>query len=190
MPKTIDEQKVFRVVMKILMSRGYDRATTKEIASRAGINEVTLFRKFGNKMGLFEQAILNQLEDTPLNHLEYTGSLALDLTKMVEAYIETNDLHGDIIPIILLELPRNPDLRGSIGVALNNLSLGIGIISQYQDQGLLKKEEPLATLGALFGPIMINKMMHRAHFNWPTPKIVPHEYVDSFLTGRQPDKNP
>ena len=52
MPKIIDETKIFNATMNFFMSLGYDRATTKEIADIAGVNEVTLFRKYGSKAGL------------------------------------------------------------------------------------------------------------------------------------------
>jgi AcrR family transcriptional regulator len=38
-------------------SKGFSGATTKEIAERAGVNEVTLFRLFENKAGLFDAVL-------------------------------------------------------------------------------------------------------------------------------------
>lgn len=185
MPKVIDETKIFSAAINILMSLGYDGATTKEIADIAGVNEVTLFRKYGSKAGLFEKAIEHQLADTPLNKLVYTGDIEADLLVILEAYIETNERYGDIIPIILLELPRNPDLQSSVNTPLNNLQSATKIIQKYQKQGLLKKEAPLATLSALMGPIMINQMFRHASLDLPIPPIDPQVHVDYFLNGRK-----
>jgi AcrR family transcriptional regulator len=42
--------------------RGYAGASTKEIAQRAEVAEVLLFRHFGNKAGLFDEAVLDPFE--------------------------------------------------------------------------------------------------------------------------------
>ncbi len=57
MPKVVDETRIFTATMDRLMAHGYDGATTREIAAAAGINEVTLFRRYGSKAGLVERAI-------------------------------------------------------------------------------------------------------------------------------------
>jgi len=185
MPKVIDETKIFAAALDILMSLGYDRATTRDIADIAGVNEVTLFRKYGSKAGLLEKAVTHHLSDTPLNKLVYTGELEDDLLAIVRAYVETNQTYGDIIPIILIELPRNPDLMESINTPWQNIQEIVKIIQKYQKQGLLKSEAPLTTLSALMGPIMINQMFRHANLNFPVPAIDLETYVDSFLNGRK-----
>jgi len=185
MPKIIDETKIFNAAMNILMSLGYDGATTKEIADIAGVNEVTLFRKYGSKAGLFEKAIEHRLTDAPLTNVTYTGNLETDLLAIVEAYVQTNEAYGDIIPIILLELPRNPDLQKSIDTPWKNLQGIFNIIQEYQKLGLLKNESPFGTVSALMGPIMINQMFRHAYLDFPDSAIDPQVHVDAFLNGRR-----
>lgn len=43
--------------------RGYARSTTREIADRAGVAEVLIFRKFGSKANLFAEAALLPMVD-------------------------------------------------------------------------------------------------------------------------------
>lgn len=185
MPKVIDETKIFTAVMDIFMSLGYDGATTKEIADIAGVNEVTLFRKYGNKAALFEKAIAHQRSDTPLDKVVYTGELEADLLAIVQAYIETNERYGDIIPILLIELPRNPDLQGSLNTPWQNLQTIIQIIQKYQDQGNLKNEPPFTTISALLGPIMIQQMFQHANLSLSVPGLEPQAHVTAFLQGRK-----
>ena len=185
MPKVIDETKIFNAALDILVSHGYEGATTQKIAEIAGVNEVTLFRKYGSKAGLFEKVIQHQFSDTPLNKLVYTGDLDADLLAIVEAYMETNETYGQIIPVLLIELPRNPDLQGSFNTPWKNIQEIIKIILKYQKQGLLKNETPLSSLSALIGPIMISQMFRRANPHLPTPAIDPQAHVDSFLHGRK-----
>ena len=185
MPKVIDEATVFRTVIDMLVSHGYEGATTQKIADMAGVNEATIFRKYGSKAGLFEKVIEHQFSDTPLNKLVYTGDLEADLLAIVEAYIETNETYGQIIPVLLIELPRNPDLQGSFNTPWKNIQEIIKIVQKYQKQGVLKNEDPLASLSALIGPIMVAQMFRRATPNLPAPVIDPQEHVDTFLNGRK-----
>jgi len=185
MPKVIDETKIFSAALDILVSHGYEGATTQKIADIAGVNEVTLFRKYGSKAGLFEKVIEHQLADTPLNKLVYTGELEADLLAIVEAYVETNETHGNIIPLLLIEMPRYPDLQGSFNTPWKNLQEIIKIIQKYQKQRQLKNESPLVCLIALIGPILVSQMLRHANLNLPVPSLDSQAHVDSFLLGRK-----
>ena len=48
------EEKIIAATFDILQREGVQRATTKRIASEAGVNEVTIFRKFKTKKNLIE----------------------------------------------------------------------------------------------------------------------------------------
>jgi AcrR family transcriptional regulator len=185
MPKVVDESRVFKVAIDQLMARGYDGATTRDISAAAGINEVTLFRRYGSKAGLIERAIASRLADTPLNRLVYTGDLEADLVSVVRAYLLTNEAHGDIIPIVLIEMPRHPDLRSSMGVPWNNLQGVVGIIQRYQERGRLERESPLTTISSLLGPVMISQMFRRANLELEAPTVDPQAHVEAFLRGRE-----
>jgi AcrR family transcriptional regulator len=185
MPKVIDETEIFKAALAMLVAQGYEGATLQKIADLAGINEVTLFRRYGNKAGLFEMVINDRLAATPLSKLVYTGDLEADLLTMLEAYLATNEAVGDFVPIIFVELPRNPDLQGSFIALKNNIGNLIAIIRRYQQQGLLKDESPFASLGALIGPILVHQMARRANFGLPVPAIDAREHVDAFLHGRK-----
>ncbi len=185
MPKVIDELRIFKAALEMLASHGYKGATTQKIAARAGVNEVTLFRRYGSKAGLLEKVIDHQLSDTPLNKLVYTGDLEADLLAIVKAYIDTNQRYGDIVPILLVELSLNPDLQGSFSTPWKNIQVIVKIIQEYQRQGLLKDESPLVSLSALIGPIMVSQMFRRANLNLPVPALDPQDHVGCFLRGRK-----
>jgi len=187
MPKVIDESKIFSAALEILIAHGYEGATTQKIAEIAGVNEVTLFRKFGSKAGLFTKVIDSQLSDTPLNNLRYTGDLQADLLAIVKAYIKTNERHGNIIPILLIEMPRYLDLQESFNTPLKNLQGIIKIIQKYQKQGELKNESPLSSLTALIGPILVSQMIRHANLKLPVPALDPQAHVEAFLSGRNTD---
>ena len=64
MPKRIDEDKLFGATVTVFAESGYRSTTTQEIAKRAGVNEVTLFRRYGDKASLINAALTHVLADT------------------------------------------------------------------------------------------------------------------------------
>ena len=43
------EEKIIEATFRILQKEGVKKATTKKIAAEAGVNEITIFRKFKRK---------------------------------------------------------------------------------------------------------------------------------------------
>ena len=121
MPKIINEDEVFRAVIGLLITRGYERTTTSEMAAAANMHEATLFRKYGSKVGLIERAIEHQLSTTPMSKLAYSGDLRADLMMILEAYMATVETHGEIMPMILVEIPRHPELKNTLQTPLANI---------------------------------------------------------------------
>jgi AcrR family transcriptional regulator len=65
------EEKILTATFNIIQKEGVQKATTKKIAAEAGVNEVTIFRKFENKKNLIEATkdyymakLLSKLEET------------------------------------------------------------------------------------------------------------------------------
>jgi AcrR family transcriptional regulator len=50
-------ERIVRAFLKLAAERGIDRTTTREVAEVAGVNEVTIFRRFGDKQRLARAAI-------------------------------------------------------------------------------------------------------------------------------------
>lgn len=51
------ETRIVQAFFDLAGRRGIDGTTTREVARRAGVNEVTLFRRFGDKAGLTREAL-------------------------------------------------------------------------------------------------------------------------------------
>jgi AcrR family transcriptional regulator len=77
--KTSTEQKLLQAAREVLARDGVSGATTREIARVAGVNEVTLFRKFQTKQGLLtavlEDAFLPAADSGPWPSLQNGSTL-------------------------------------------------------------------------------------------------------------------
>jgi len=47
-------EKIIKASLIVLKKEGFTKATTKKIAAEAGVNEITIFRKFENKKNLID----------------------------------------------------------------------------------------------------------------------------------------
>ena len=84
------EEKIITATFNIVQKEGVQKATTKKIAAEAGVNEVTIFRKFENKKNLIEATkdyymakLLSKLEET----------FDFDEDESIEDYLK-NCFHG------------------------------------------------------------------------------------------------
>jgi AcrR family transcriptional regulator len=99
-PPTIDSARLLQVAREVFLARGI-RATTQEVAERAGISEGSIFNRFKTKEELFREAMELPEEDTPLRLL---GALdrALSEEDLEEAL---HQLAQSIIDIARVALP-------------------------------------------------------------------------------------
>ena len=124
--------KIIEATFGILQEEGFTKATTKKIASEAGVNEVTIFRKFQNKNNLVEITKEYYLERF-LESLEEIFDF--DEDDEIEGYLQSNfvgllNLPEDqtsIIKVAMEEVRDVPERKHLIsritGTALDKLEL-------------------------------------------------------------------
>lgn len=107
------KERIIEAAIELVNERGYHGATTKRIAERAGVNEVTLFRHFGNKKGLVKAAIDSfSIPESLLHYLDsqFTWDLEHDLPLLVRQYHEVIAQKEQAILISLREAGTFPEL--------------------------------------------------------------------------------
>lgn len=119
--KQTTEQKIITAFTHLLQTQGYDKTTTRQIASVAGINEVTIFRHFKKKENIFRAVVTEYLDKIEQINSSFqpTGNLEADLIQIANEYrkqINNNRdffllglrmLHTDeALDAIMLELPQ------------------------------------------------------------------------------------
>jgi AcrR family transcriptional regulator len=186
MPKVIDIDRLFHATVRVFAERGYGAATTREIASRAGVNEVTLFRRFGTKAALVESALSHILARAPLGRVVTTGDVRADLTAIVRAYAQTNEAFGDAVVTLLAETPRHPELRPSISALVPNMQRAARIIATHQERGAIGPGDPLQKVVYLIAPLLVAGLWERSGAGAPTAPPDPEGVVDAFLEGHGP----
>lgn len=58
----INESTLLEQLLLVFIEKGYASTSTRELAGRCGISEMTLFRKYGSKQALFTATVLHYLD--------------------------------------------------------------------------------------------------------------------------------
>lgn len=183
MPKRIDTDALFDATVRVFADRGYAEATTQEIATRAGVNEVTIFRKYKTKAGLIEAALTQRLAGSPFAHIAASDDIVADLGAIVRAYDATNRAYGGAVMTLLVELPRHPELASAASILLTNLTNAAAIMRVHQEQGRIQPGDPLQKVALLVAPLIAGGLWSRAMGGIPATDFDPDALVAAFLDG-------
>jgi len=93
-------QKLCEAAIELFSSEGYDGVTTKKIAEVAGVSEMTLFRHFGSKNNLFQDAYdayLYQPNFESLFENGLKGDIEKDLLRIGHVYLDVLNMNKSLI---------------------------------------------------------------------------------------------
>jgi AcrR family transcriptional regulator len=109
---SLTRRRLIEAATQVFAQAGVQGATTREIASVAGVNEVTLFRHFASKEQLLKAAIENvlALQTEALAHPEaWTNDLYTDLRHYAQLYNAMLEAQEDLIRTFIGEAKRHPE---------------------------------------------------------------------------------
>ena len=191
-------QKILQAGLGLFSEKGYLGATTKEIARRAGVAELTLFRRFSSKDRLFEE-IINSYSFLPalkgllpeIKDLEYGEALKLIADKFLERLSERRQL----IRIMHSEIQLYPSRVKKI--YHNFIDEIFRTLASYfidlQKKGKLREFKPelaaRAFLGMFFSYFNAQEFMARKKFRDNDKAMVISEFVRIFVDGTSKGNN-
>lgn len=110
-------QRIIDAALQLISEKGYTAATTKAIADLAQVNEVTIFRHFGNKEGLLK-TIVDKFSYNPILQKtmreEVTWDLETDLSRFSMQYFEYMMSIKDFVMIGFKESMQFPEINAEI----------------------------------------------------------------------------
>jgi AcrR family transcriptional regulator len=184
MTHTIADTQILDAALDVIAQKGYAGATTRQIAAAAGINEVTLFRRFGSKQKLLAAAIEQEAEHFTTLGIEYTGDLEADLQRVVRFYRDLMHKRGRMIAMLITEIPRQPELIELLQTPLSIIGTITAMIARYQREGALVEEPPMQAFVSLVGPLFMGGVIGLVHPDAVTVSFNPAEQVRRYLHGR------
>jgi AcrR family transcriptional regulator len=109
-------ERILRAAEALFAERGYARSSTRAIAERAGVNEVTLFRQFGAKQQLL-RAVIEAATDGGAGALAggaLTGDYAGDLLSLGRNEIAGMLRHQSGVRLLVCEAAQDPELHAIV----------------------------------------------------------------------------
>lgn len=158
MSKSETRECMIKAAQTIFSEKGYEAASIREIAVRANVNEVTLFRHFGTKLGLLHECINRFASATSLtNELdkELIGDLQHDLEYLARTYLASAMKRIEHLRLCIMEAPRNPELANIFSQIPIRLSSHLAeyLLGQYAKGAIPKSNFELVSqvfYGSLF----------------------------------------
>ena len=138
------EEKIMRATFKVVQREGLQKATTKKIAAEAGVNEVTIFRKFENKKNLIEttqkfymDTLINKLNET----FDYDEDEGIEeyLKKCFNGILEYSEDDFKVIGVALQEVRDDPDRKLLMSTITDTIIIKLDNFFKLQlEKGVLK----------------------------------------------------
>jgi AcrR family transcriptional regulator len=194
------KDKILDAGLSLFSKKGYLGATTKEIAKKAGVAELTLFRHFSSKERLFEEAIKRRSFLPTLKGLlpELGGlSYADALTRIANRYLERLSERRELIKIMHSEIYLYPAKVKEI--QQNFVGEIISTLASYfrglQKRSILKDFNPelgaRAFLNMFFSYFTSQEFMVDKKHRFEDREEVTREFVKIFVSGTIiPDRLP
>ena len=119
-------EKLLEATLELISEKGYLGATTREIASLAGVSELTLFRKFGKKEHLFEEMLKSYTFLPRLREFiedVYEMPVREGLSVIGTRFLQTLQQRRPLAQIMLSEMSHYPEkIRRIYQLMIDNLA--------------------------------------------------------------------
>nr|WP_295162860.1 TetR/AcrR family transcriptional regulator [uncultured Methanobrevibacter sp.] len=162
------DMKIIMATFEILQDEGFAKATTKKIAAKAGVNEVTIFRNFKNKNNLVEttkdyyrQVLIQKLNDI----FNFAGDETIEEYLKISFFGVLNLSEEDIsvIRVAMEEVREDPEKKVLVSditdVILNKLE---EFFKLKIEQGTIREVNPkslaIMCFGMLFQSVILWKI--------------------------------
>ena len=143
-------------VLEELAAHGYGRRSIEGVARRAGVGKTTIYRRWGSKL----QMVIDVVSAVAVQGMAPpdTGSLRGDLRAMltVASVALRHPLARQIVPDLLAEAARNPDIAETLEKALQETQLGFSaaVLQKAMDRGELPADTDVQlALDLAIGPL-------------------------------------
>jgi AcrR family transcriptional regulator len=183
--ETSARQKILMAAQELFVTQGYRRTTTKMIAETAGVNEVTLFRQFGSKIGIVEALVQARvpLVDRVISFIqsEATWDLETDLTRLAELQIEYVSKNLDLVMALLHERGEDQEVQRIVSLLPNRLKTALmGYFSEMQRRGRMIETDPERAAVFLMAPLFGYAMMKHMFGDLITA-LPPKEHIQNTI---------
>lgn len=178
---------LLRATLETIAAHGLKGATTRLIAQQAGVNEVTIFRRYGTKTGLIRAAVMGRASLLGDSAVQYSGDLQADLIHLTEQYLSALSTMGPVVRVLISEFSSHPELSSVLDGPRALFGKIAALLLRYQQEGKLRPEPMSTLLPALTGPLVLPYLIPEVGpllMQSEHPPTDAKAHVERFLWGR------
>ncbi|WP_084701365.1 TetR/AcrR family transcriptional regulator [Streptacidiphilus anmyonensis] len=151
-------------VFEELATTGYARLSIEAVARRAGVGKTAVYRRWRSKLPMVIEVVSEIVSAGIL--LPDTGSLLEDLRLLIQVVYRLlrHPLAAQIVPDLLAEAARNPDIAGTLALALRETQResSAALVRRAVDRGELPAStDPDLALDLIAGPLYWHLLVTR-----------------------------
>jgi AcrR family transcriptional regulator len=196
-PAVIQDSDILEAAREVFLNRGF-RATTAEVAARAGVSEGSIFKRFKSKFELF-QAAVGSLDATPacIDALPARVGLGDLRATLVEVGRELASHMREVVPLHLLAFSNPgpdgapPHLNGGKPAPIRTLEALTQFFDAEMRANRLVQCDPEIVARTFVGGIhnyVILDLLFQAHEEPMPEETFLHGLVDVLFRGVEPSR--
>lgn len=165
------EARILTAAAELIAERGYTGTTTSAIAERAGVNEVTVFRRFESKAGILRAmagVAAAARSEFPPPAAVVAGDLRATLTNLAAIEIRDAVASGGLVLRLTLEARSVPEVQAAMSeIATSNLERMASFLRDQQASGSLRPDVDPRLLAEAFFASTSTLVMQRSTLQQP-----------------------
>ncbi|MBQ2962887.1 TetR/AcrR family transcriptional regulator [Methanobrevibacter sp.] len=179
------EEKIVNATFNILQKEGVTKATTKKIAKEAGVNEVTIFRKFDSKKNLVEvtknyhiQLFMEKLEEI----FDFRDNEEIEEYLQISFFglLSLSDNEFSVLKVALEEVREIPEKKLLISQVTDAiLEKNEEFFKMQIEQGKIREVDP-RVLGAICFSVLFQSIVFWKVYN-VSQDLETNNYNEKFL---------
>lgn len=182
--------RILRAAREVFARVGFDAGSIDEIAAKADVGAVTVYRHFGDKDGLVAAFLY---EFTPRRaareaRLQASEDVRADLERLAERMLTNMRDEAPIIRLVLLEALRGSPMLSRIQAPMRNVKELTAMFREHCAAGRLRGVDPAVLAQSFNGAVFAFGVMGPILRGDPIgdPKQIAREVADLFLIGALP----
>lgn len=175
--KPSTKERLLTAALELFIDQGIAATTTKAIAERAEVNEVTLFRQFGNKNGLL-LAILTEVVIAP-DAVPKDASFAETLTRYSQQRLQTLDRLQKFVHSLIGEASQLPlENRQALHQTLHQVNQQLAqSVASAIDQSQQHSQFSPEVLASLLHSLLLGYSLLQTTSDHPSAWKTPEDFV-------------
>ncbi|HEY9861244.1 MAG TPA: TetR/AcrR family transcriptional regulator, partial [Candidatus Obscuribacterales bacterium] len=187
-------QRLINAAIELFTAQGVTETTTRQIAELAEVNEVTLFRHFGNKHGLLlavleDSGMFTQLGESLIQQANRTSDIAQTLKDYASACLQALERVPDFVRSVVGEAGQYPaENRQALGQGITEANRYVAeylatVIHQGHLRTLLPAEKLASLLNGMLLGYAVIEFTSEFHELWDSRDDFLDNLVELFLHG-------